>query len=93
MPDNTNSSTKLNQYSMEFFQRKEWIGIVVTTAFIIGGLYLIMKHGKQAGFWFGFGAALLLVSYLTINSDGSFSLNLGFIGISTGSDKKNTPTT
>lgn len=68
---------------------KQWIGVIVTTAFIFASIYIIAKYGKKNGFWIGFGAALLLMSYLIINSDGSFDFNLGFFGLSTGPDVKN----
>lgn len=58
-----------------------WIGIIVTFLLVVGGIFLLYKHRKSPGFWWGFGSMFLIASYLVVNSDG-FKLGAGFLRFS-----------
>lgn len=50
-------------------KRNKWQGIVATLIFIGFGAFLIYKHRKEQGFWWGFLALALLSTYIIISPE------------------------
>lgn len=46
------------------------VGIILTLAIVITGIYIGVKHYKQPGFWYGVLALMLVTSYVFIGNDG-----------------------
>ena len=51
---------------------KEWIGVILSLIILIVALYIISKHYKNPGFWWGFGAMFLLATSITTGENSSF---------------------
>lgn len=67
--------------AITYSRNKEVMGYIITLLFFILGIYLIFKHGKQQGFWWGVLAILLFGSYVRFKKD-NFSFNLlGFLEV------------
>lgn len=71
------------------YSRTVW---VVTILAMIGGFYLIYKHHKSEGFWYGFLAVLLLSTYLVVKPDG-FKVGAGGFSIETSAKEAGSETT
>jgi len=54
-----------------FPKGQEWVGVVLTLALITLGFVVIHKHHKKEGFWYGFGAVLLLTAFVLTPKGGS----------------------
>lgn len=55
---------------------KKISSIVISIAFIAGGIYMYSKHKNEAGFWSGVLALFLFVSYMKWDNN-AFTFNFG----------------
>lgn len=58
-----------------------WGSMAGTILLVIIGIYLIYRHHKSVGFWWGFGAMLLIGSSVLI-SENATKLNIGGFDLS-----------
>lgn len=65
-----------------------YIWMIGTVLLLIGGIYIIYKHHKTPGFWWGLGAMILIGSSVYI-SDNATKLNIAGFSLDVTSKDKN----
>ncbi len=62
---------------------QEWIGATLTITLIILGFVMIYKYHKKEGFWYGFGAVLLLSAFV-LTPKGGFGIGTTLFSMNSG---------